>query len=204
MIDIATITTDRSTTPLAIPFDWGLMVDTARVPGFEQRWVDMGNLCAGLIERTQHFDDAYVFALEAGLHTAVIHSLFTDARAGRDDRLPLNSTERRGWLGEFFVPGATDGQNALPSYGSRLWCNYYVSGGDAVLELQRFAAQESLAWLLRDQVVDQIDVSARAVEKDGVRLLALHVLMYRHSHASPVYDAVWGATLVNAEGYYAT
>lgn len=199
MIDIATIPVS-STSTLSAAFDWALMLDAGR----EQNWIDTSNLCAGLITHTTHLDNTYALALEAGLHTAVIHSLFTDARAGRDDPLPYNNTDKRGWLGEAFLPQV----NKSTQYGSRLWLNYYTKAtGDEfaqnVLEAQRFAAVEALSWLVDEGVVDAVDVAADFVHKDGTELLALHITMSRLGTSSPIYDAVWGTTMRHAEGYYA-
>lgn len=204
MIDIATITTERATTSLSLPFDWALMADAQSV---ELPWTDAGNLCAGLIARTQPMPHTYAFALECGLHTAVIHSLYTDARATRDDQLPYNSTDKRGWLGVAFLP-QTVGKSRT-EYGSRLWLNYFKPAYNAdqhrsTLEMQRFAVQEALAWLIDDGVIDSLTVTAEYRHKDGVELLAIHIVMYRDNDNSPIYDAVWGSTLAHEEGYYAT
>lgn len=199
MIDIATTTPPNTanTSVLAMPFDWVLLA----APAAAQPWHDNSNLCAGTAHYTDNLPASYAFALEQGLHTAVIHSLFTDVRAGRDDSLPYNSTDKRGWVGESFVPNKKTG-----AYGSRLWLNYYViSDADGlVLEAQRFAAQESLAWLIDTAVVDAVEVAAQIINKETFDMLALHITMRRDGQASPIYDAIWGSTINQPEGVYAS
>ncbi|WP_157964418.1 phage GP46 family protein [Ephemeroptericola cinctiostellae] len=204
MIDIATIATNPATTSLSMPFDWALMADASAV---DMPWIDAGNLCAGLISRMQQMPKTYAFALECGLHTAVIHSLYTDARAGRDDGLPYNSTDKRGWLGAEFIPRTVG--NGRGEYGSRLWLNYYKPARNSghkksALEAQRFAAQEALAWLIDDGVIDSMIINADYRHKDGVELLAIGIVMYRDNDNMPIYDAVWGSTIAHEEGYYAS
>lgn len=200
MIDIATATPPHPDTysALAVPFDWILLSDPAATA---LPWHDASNLCAGVSDYSDDVECTYSFALEAGLHTAVTLSLYSDSRAGRDDVLPYNSNDRRGWVGESFVP---NGGAKLGAWGSRLWLNFYTVAHDDVPEAQRFAAQESLAWLISIGVVDAVEVTANYVHKDSFELLALHIIMRRDGQSEPIYDAVWGATLDNAEGTYAT
>ena len=201
MIDIATVPAQTTQKNPTAAFDWGVFAGA----GYDQAWLDASNLCAGLIERTVHLNNSYALVLESGLHTAVIHSLFTDARAARDDPLPLNSTDRRGWLGAHYLPNADSATN---DYGSRLWCRYYTKasegGANMTLEQQRFATHEALGWLVRDGVIDALEVQAQYHTVGANTLLALHIVMHRAGQVSPVYDAVWGATLAHAEGYRAT
>lgn len=199
MIDIATTSppTVSSHAVLAVPFDWILLP----APAVDQAWHDNSNLCTQPVDGVDVLTVSHCLALESGLHTAVIHSLFTDARAGRDDALPYGSTDQGGWVGESFVPNNGQQHGA---YGSRLWLNYYVVSQNEKLEAQRFAAQESLAWLIDTAVVDSIDVKASFVNKQTFDMLALHIVMRRDGRDQPVYDAVWGATLQHPEGLYAT
>ena len=198
MIDIATATPPHPDTysALAVPFDWILLPDPAAAA---LPWHDASNLCAGVSDYNDDVEGTYAFALEAGLHTAVTLSLYSDARAGRDDALPYNSNDKRGWVGEAFVP---NGGAKLGAWGSRLWLNFYTVAHDDVPEAQRFAAQESLAWLISVGMVDAVEVTASYVHKDSFELLALHIIMRRDGQSEPIYDAVWGATLDNAEGTY--
>lgn len=199
MIDIATATppTISDHVTLAVPFDWVLLP----APAVKQAWHDHSNLCQSSVNYVDALAVSYALALEAGLHTAVIHSFFTDARAGRDDTLPYGSIDQGGWVGASYLPN--NGQQ-YGAYGSRLWLNYFVISQDEKLEAQRFAAQESLAWLIESGVVDAIEVKASFVNKQTFDMLALHITMRRDGHDQPLYDAVWGATLQHPEGLYAT
>jgi phage gp46-like protein len=194
MIDIATTSPPNTHSSItSMPFDWVLLA----APANAQAWHDHTNLCVGATHRVDDLPNTYAYALEAGLHTSVIHSLFTDARAGRDDKLPYNATDRRGWVGEQFIPKQVGDTS---EYGSRLWLNYYVPATEEVLEAQRFAAYESLSWLVGTGVVDSVEVTAEYRTQETSELLALHIVMRRDGEKEPIYDAVWGATLGNPEG----
>ena len=199
MIDIATLPANATATNPSVVFDWGIFA----AEGYTQTWVDGSNLCAGLIQRTIPLQQSHALVLEAGLHTAVIHSLFTDARANRDDPLPLNSSDYKGWVGAYYLP---QNQGAI-DYGSRLWLRFYTKASsepdDLTLEAQRFAAYESLTWLIDSGVIDSLEVDAQYIYKAGAQLLSLHIVMRRNRQQSPVYDAIWGVTLAHPEGYHA-
>ena len=102
-----------------------------------------------------------------GLTTAVLVSLFTDARAGADDRLPDPATANpRGWWGDALAWIDSD------RIGSRLWL---LSREKQVRETLRRAeeyAREALAWMLTDGAARTVAVSARWV---GVGVLILDI-----------------------------
>lgn len=97
-----------------------------------------------------------------GLQTAVTISLFTDAPARRDDRLPdagpTSTGDRRGWWGD-----ALDDIAAFDPIGSRLWLlsreKEILEDMDKVIPRARQYAEESLAWLTRDGHVASVIVS---------------------------------------------
>lgn len=203
MIDIATAPPPQSQQydAVSLPFDWIVLNDQ----GHSQPWHDFTNLCEPPKSYDSKLENTFSFGLESGLHTSVILSLFTDSRAGRDDKLPYNTTDKRGWLGEQFLPSQTGQRgSAKGDFGSRLWINYYQVSHEDVVEAQRFAAQEALAWLIDTGVVDSIQVDAEIRKLETSDLLALHVTFYREGVDTPLYDAVWGTTLNNPEGLYAT
>jgi len=137
----------------------------------------------------------YAVELEGTLATAVIQSLFTDARAGADDALPLRQTDRRGWVGDEFMPTAAD---RVDPWGSLLWLVYATKVTDDVLERARFYAQESLAWLVRDGIASRVDVATQwvAAAAGGVReRLAVRPTIWQPGQSSPVYDVLWGTSL---------
>jgi phage gp46-like protein len=130
----------------------------------------------------------YAVELEDTLQTAVILSLFTDRRAGRDDKLPLHQTDRRGWVGDEFMADEGD------AWGSALWLVYSGKSTADVLERARFAAQEALAWLVRDGIASRVDVTAEWVGARGDRL-AVRPSIYKPDQVRPVYDVLWGTTI---------
>ena len=128
-------------------------------------------------------------ALEDTLNTAIILSLFTDRRAGRDDRLPLNDTDRRGWLGDEFM-----GSDQADAWGSALWIWAVGKTTDQTLEGARFAAEESLAWLIRDGIAERVEVTASWVGERRDRL-AVRPVIYKPGQVAPVYDVLWGTSI---------
>lgn len=135
---------------------------------------------------------SYCLALEDTLNTAVIISLFTDRRAGRDDVLPPRQTDRRGWVGDDFMASNNDPQ--VDAWGSHLWLYYSGKASDAVLERARFAAQEALAWMARDGIAQRVEVSAQWVGERHDRL-AVRPTIYKPAQVQPVYDVLWGTSI---------
>ena len=82
-----------------------------------------------------------------GLMTAVIISLFTDARAHDDDPLP-----------------DAQGEQTLESIGSRLWLLWREKDLDSVVARARQYAEEALAWLTREGHVSSLSVSVERVQ----------------------------------------
>ncbi len=99
------------------------------------------------------FDGALLTA-EAGLYTAVLHSLFTDRAAKADDLLPWGSADRRGWWGD--VLARVDGDQ----YGSRLWLLSREKQTPETLARAREYAEEALAWLVTDGYASSVSVAA--------------------------------------------
>lgn len=100
------------------------------------------------------------------LLTAVIISLFTDARAHDDDPLPDERVgvpgDRRGWWGDC-LPDA-QGERTLESIGSRLWLLWREKDLDSVVARARQYAEEALAWLAREGHVSSLSVSVERVQ----------------------------------------
>lgn len=101
-----------------------------------------------------------------GLMTAVIISLFTDARAHDDDPLPDErvgvSSDRRGWWGDCLpdAPGRADaGEHRLPALAALAGERSGQRGGRA-----RQYAEEALAWLTREGHVSSLSVSVERVQ----------------------------------------
>jgi phage gp46-like protein len=96
------------------------------------------------------------FALDTddGLETAVVLSLFTDARANDDDQLPAGQTDRRGWWGDAYAPVEGD------RIGSRLWLLRRSKQLQSSLNEAREYAEEALAWMVEDGVAQRVEVVA--------------------------------------------
>jgi phage gp46-like protein len=126
--------------------------------------------------------------LDAGLRTAILISLFTDARAPADAPLPEESADRRGWWGDDFPANeARRGQT-----GSLLWLLARSKITSATINRAREYATAALAWLLADGIASRLDVQVEA--QDGQRL-AIRVELDRPQGPSrELYDYVWEAS----------
>jgi len=186
MFDLATRPQPSTTSAAAVfgvPFDLRLALPTeARSFPYTDYLSATGAPQSGVDQLA-----AYSVALEDTLNTAIILSLFTDRRAGADDTLPLNQTERRGWVGDEFM-GTTD---KTDQWGSMLWLCMTGKVDELTLERARFAAQEALAWLIRDGIASQITVSTEWVNDR----LAVRPTIYKTDQVAPVYDVLWGTSI---------
>lgn len=106
-----------------------------------------------------------------GLFTAVVISLFSDARAERDDPLPAAGQPRRGWWGDALDP-------ARP-WGSKLWLLQREKCTAATAARARAYAAQALQWLLDDRIAARIDVTAEAITAE--HRIALAVTLTRPS-----------------------
>lgn len=92
---------------------------------------------------------------DAGLRTAVLISLFTDALARADDEIPDGTDDRRGWWGDTPVEGA-----AADPVGSRLWLLVRAKRTEETRRRAETYARDALAWMLADGVAEAVGVSA--------------------------------------------
>lgn len=106
-------------------------------------------------------------ARDDGLRTAVLLSLFCDARAAPDDPVPdpLNP-DRRGWIGDVLAP--VDGDR----WGSRLWLLAREKQTEATRRRAELYAREALAWLVEDGLAARVEVEAAwaAPQRLGLRI----------------------------------
>jgi phage gp46-like protein len=129
--------------------------------------------------------DGAALATDEGLRTAVIVSLFTDARARDDDPVP-DGGDRRGWWGDALPVEPGD------AIGSRLWLLAREKRLSSVLDHARSYAAEALSWLIADGIAAEVDVIAEA---QGEQTLALGVQIRRPSGPGRLrFDFVWEAT----------
>jgi len=123
-------------------------------------------------------------ATDDGLRTAIVVSLFTDARARDDDPLPAPE-DRRGWWGDALPVAADD------RIGSRLWLLGREKRLQAVVGRARDYAAEALAWLVEDGIASSVEVEAEAHAPDR---LALAVFVTRPGGPGRQrYDFTWAA-----------
>lgn len=126
-------------------------------------------------------------ATDDGLRTAMLISLFTDARARGDDPLPQPGTDPRGWWGNGFAlhPGR--------ELGSRLWLLEREKLTRDVVARARAYAAEALAWLEEEALVSGMVVETARL---GDGTLAIGVIVDRpEGPARQRYDFVWEASL---------
>lgn len=96
-----------------------------------------------------------------GLRSAILISLFSDARAPAGAELPEDGADLRGWWGDDFAadrsPAASP--NAI---GSTLWLLQRSKITAATLQRAREAARDALGWLIRDGVASAVRVETEA------------------------------------------
>lgn len=129
--------------------------------------------------------DAGQLATDDGMRTAILISLFTDARAPDGAELPEPGADPRGWWGDAFA-AEQDGE-----IGSTLWLLRRAKITPATVEQARQAAMRALAWLVRDGVASAVAVEAEA---QGQRL-AIGVSVDRPSGPGRQrWDFTWDAS----------
>ncbi len=94
-----------------------------------------------------------------GLQTAIIISLFTYRLAEPDDIIPDGTTNRRGWWGDAYADVEGD------LIGSRLWLLSREKDTLKVVQRAREYAQESLQWMIEDQVAEKVVVETGWIDK---------------------------------------
>lgn len=124
-------------------------------------------------------------AADEGLRTAILLSLFCDARATRAE-LPPGEEKRRGWWGDSVAD--TDGDQV----GSKLWLLAREKQTVETLERAREYAEESLAWLLEDAVAESVGVSTSYPAR-GILRLDIEVTRPGKETAALSFDYAWDA-----------
>lgn len=108
---------------------------------------------------------AFDLAVDDSLETAVILSLFTDARALDDDVLPIGQTDRRGWWADSYPAKASD------RFGSRLWLLRASKQLQQSLNRAREYAEEALAWLIEDGAASKVEVETFIVRDEVMGMM---------------------------------
>lgn len=139
----------------------------ARAARIDREYTDMAlGFSSGLLDMA--LGDAQD-ALESGIRTAVILSLFTDRLADADDVLPDGADDRRGWWGDVYPVQSGD------RIGSRLWLISREKQMRGVLKRAETYALEALQWMIDDGVASDVEVSAQN-PADSVLALDVRVL----------------------------
>lgn len=104
---------------------------------------------------------------DEGLETAIIISLFSDARASEAE-LPEGQTDPRGWWGDIADPDDV--------IGSKLWTLHrQKSLNDVAVRAEEYA-RAALQWLVDDGVVSAVDATAELLDRET---LALNIELQR-------------------------
>lgn len=128
--------------------------------------------------------DGPQLAVDDGLKTAVIISLFTDRRATAADTLPDAGSDRRGWFGDDYSGIEGD------QIGSHLWLLAREKQTAETLEKARRYALDSLAWLKADGVVESVAVQASWL-RAGVLLLEIDIERADSTSARYRFEHFW-------------
>jgi len=118
-----------------------------------------------------------------GLESAVLYSLFTDARVS-DEELRQGETDKRGFWGD-----AVDNPEKKIS-GSKLWLLDRATITEEALEESREFCVEALQWLIDDLVAQDITVET---SYDENKFLIIQIDIFRPT-GKPVtfkFDNVW-------------
>ena len=116
---------------------------------------------------------------DQGLKTAVLHSLFSDARVSLAQAKKVGSTDPRGWWG-----AALDSEQP-DNYGSKLWLLSREKQTDETLQNAVSFGQEALEWMIEDGVVSTVTVEA---EWKDTAALALRIDLKLPSGEVESYD----------------
>lgn len=121
------------------------------------------------------------------IQTAAYLSLFTDAPARPNDPLP-EGAERRGFWADAY-------EDEGDVFGSRLWLIEHLTINEA-LSFAPQAAEEALAWMVRDGLADRVFATA---ERNGGRL-TLSAYILRPQNVAPSLMGAWNFEAGHALG----
>ncbi len=134
-------------------------------------------------------------ATHDGLRTAILISLFTDARAPDGAVLPEDGADRGGWWGDAFGGDVSttiadiDQRNAI---GSLVWLLRRAKVTPQALRDARQYCLDALAWFLRDGIASAVDVEAEA---QGDRMAIAVFLTRPNGPDRERYDFTWEASV---------
>lgn len=96
--------------------------------------------------------DGSTLKRDEGLETAVIISLFTDARIATGE-LASGETDRRGWWGD------TQAEITGDEYGSKLWTLERSILTNETAQIAQVRARQCLQWMIDDGVASAVTVA---------------------------------------------
>ena len=126
-------------------------------------------------------------ALDPALSSAVLVSLFSDARIDADEADRLGIDDQRGWWADSLDPA--DG-----AWGSRLWALDRAKPTPEAARQAEDRAKEALGWLIEDGVADRVDCSALWRHAVSGARLELTVRVTASPAAAVRFGPTWEAT----------
>jgi phage gp46-like protein len=140
-------------------------------------------------------------ATDDGMRTAILISLFSDARAADDETLPEAGGDRRGWWGDAYArdvrPDAGTARD-VNRIGSLLWLLSRSKITARTLAQATQACEEALAWLVRDGIASAVRVVIEAQVRTGQQtpdLMAIAVEIDRPTGPNRQrHDFTWDAS----------
>ena len=126
-------------------------------------------------------------AHDAGLQTAVVISLYTDARASVDE-IPDGQEDPRGWWGD----GVSNPQQR--NIGSKLWFLDRSKITDEVVEQSRAYTLDALQWMLDDGIAENITVEAERFDLQTIRI-SIDILRPQTETVNFKFDLLWEGQL---------
>ncbi len=117
-------------------------------------------------------------AIEEGLLTAGLVSLFSDARAPSDVSLPVAESRRGFW-----------GEEVEDPFGSLLWLLDREKVTAATIERYRTYAARSLQWLIDEGIAQRVEVTAARGAQDRVE-----VVVQLHRGEARRWARLWAGT----------
>lgn len=114
-----------------------------------------------------------------GLDTAVVMSLFTDARASDDDDIPDGTDDKRGWWADAYLD---------QPFGSKLWLLSRAKELPETLLRAEHYAKQALQWLVDDGVAREVTAEA-SYPRPG--MLALLISIRRPRDIQGQWQRIW-------------
>lgn len=130
------------------------------------------------------------------LESALLISLFTDARAADDDPLPDPESDiRRGWWGDGYPDTDND------QIGSKLWLLSREKQTETTRARAEGYARDALQWLIDDGVVKTLDVTALWLDTG---ILGIAVVLTKPDYTVENYQFAYAwEQIVNSESFAA-